>query len=128
MQQQRDSILRYDRASETGKIKMLDKKKGKKSPLKERKAESEDEQLSSDTEVKQLPTFGNRVTDETMSNKHTAKERKTPPRDFKLNQAQGETDIILRRSQNDPGEFLHRRFELQKKRDYPNVKPSKVTW
>ena len=128
MQHRKDSILRYDPGAETGIKKKLAKTKDKKDPLKERKAMSDDEKLSSDTEVKKLPTFGNRVTDETLSQKHTAKEQKTPPKDFKLSESGGETDVILRRAQNDPGEFLHRRFELQKKRDYPAVKPSKETW
>jgi Ca-activated chloride channel family protein len=127
IKQHADSILKFDPTAE-GKSRRPPVKKDKKDPLKERKAKSKDEELSSDTEVKNLPKFGNRVTDETMSDKHSAKEAKTPPKDFKLEKAQSETDIILRRSESDPGEFLHRRFELQRKKDYPNVKPTKERW
>jgi hypothetical protein len=63
-----------------------------------------------------------------MSTTHSARELKEPPKDFKLKKAQSSTDIILRRSESDPGEFLHRRFELQKKRDYPHVKLPKERW
>jgi Ca-activated chloride channel family protein len=86
-------------------------------PQKEHKPESEDEKLSSDTRVKQLPTSGNRITDETQSNIHGAKEAKTPPNDFsKQNPAQDPEQVILRQSAADPAEFLHRRFKLQLKR------------
>lgn len=128
MKQRADSILKFDPAAAEDKLRTLKEKKNKKNPLKERKAQSKDEELSSDTQVKALPKFGNRVTDETMSTTHSARELKEPPKDFKLKKAQSETDIILRRSESDPGEFLHRRFELQKKRDYPNVKPPKERW
>jgi Ca-activated chloride channel family protein len=128
VKQRADSILKYDNTARDGKPRRLKVKKDKNDPLKERKAKSKDEELSSDTEVKNLPKFGNRVTDETMSNTHSAKEAKTPPKDFKLEKTKSETDIILRRSVSDPGEFLHRRFALQKKRDYPNVKASKEAW
>lgn len=128
IKQQADSILQYDPTAHNGKMRSIEEKKNKKDPLKERKPQSEDEQLSSDTQVEQLPKFGNRVTDETMSSTHSARELKEPPKDFKLEKAKRETDIILRRSESDPGEFLHRRFELQKKRDYPHVKATKETW
>ncbi|MEJ1240244.1 VWA domain-containing protein [Chryseolinea sp. T2] len=128
LQHKSDSVLQYDPASASQKTKDLNEKKRKNDPLKERKPGSEDEKLSSDTQVKKLPKFGNRVTDETMSNIHSAKEQKEPPKDFKLEKQGGETNVIIRRSENDPGEFLHRRFELQKKRDYPQVKPSADPW
>lgn len=128
MQHKSDSILQYDPAAQKGKLRSIDEKKHRKDPLKERKALSKDEELSADTEVKDLPKFGNRVTDETMSNTHSAKELKEPPKDFRLQKAKGETEIILRRSQSDPGEFLHRRFELQKKRDYPHVRSTTDPW
>lgn len=89
------------------------------SPLKERRPETDDEKLSSDTRVKKLPTNGNRVTDEVQSNIHGAKETKTPPKDFNQQKPAQEPDqVILRQSAADPAEFLHRRFELQLKR-YP---------
>lgn len=128
LQHRSDSILQYDPASVSDKLKTLGEKKHKDDPLKERKPQSDDEKLSSDTQVKKLPSFGNRVTDETMSNIHGAKEQKEPPKDFGAEKSQNETSFIIRRSESDPGEFLHRRFELQKRRDYPHVKPAADPW
>ncbi|PWT96609.1 MAG: hypothetical protein C5B52_15345 [Bacteroidetes bacterium] len=126
-----DSILKYDTTAVSKNEKTLsdNKKKDKKDPLKERKAISKDEELSSDTRVKNLPKFGNRVTDETQSDIHTAKEAKTPPKDFKPGQAEKlESKILLRQTAADPSEFLHRRFELQVRRYYQNLKKPKEAW
>ena len=129
--QSADSILKYDTTSLSKDTKNLadNKKKNKKDPLKERKAESEDEKLSADTRVKKLPKFGNRVIDEAVSDIHTAKESKTPPKDFKPGEAEKlESKILLRQTAADPSEFLHRRFELQVKRYYQNLKKPKEAW
>jgi Ca-activated chloride channel family protein len=112
-----DSLLQYDARTVSSDVKSLAEKKKKKDPLKERKAESDDEKLSSDTRVKKLPTSGNRVTDETASKIHGAKEAKTPPKDLSLQTpAQSASQILLRQSAADPSEFQHRRFEMQVKR------------
>jgi len=129
--QRADSVKQYDPISVSKNTKDLagDKKKGKKDPLKERKAKSKDEELSSDTRVKKLPTFGNRVTDEVASNIHRGKEAKWPPKDLKQQQPdQAATNILMRQVAADPSEFLHRRFELQEKRYYKHLKKSKETW
>lgn len=126
-QQRADSVLKYDPASVGGQMKELAENKKKGDPLKERKAQSKDEELSSDTQVKKLPTTGDRITDEVESNVHRFKEAETPPKDFK-SEPQSAEDILLRRTAADPSEFLHRRFELQVKRYYKNVKKPKNPW
>ncbi|HEY6977287.1 MAG TPA: VWA domain-containing protein [Chitinophagaceae bacterium] len=131
--QRADSITKYDPRSVGKNMKNIagaqDKKKEKKELLKERKAQSGDEQLSSDTRVKELPKFGNRVTDETASNIHMGKEAKTPPKDFNQQKpAQTSEQILMRQTEADPSEFLHRRFELQEKRYYKNIKRPKDPW
>ncbi len=104
-------------------------KKTEKGALKERKPSPEDEQLSSDTEVKKLPTSGDRLSDEVASDIHRAREQKFPPKNFKLgDQTPPDTRILLQKTNADPGEFLHRRFEIQKQRYYPDVKQGKETW
>ncbi len=104
-------------------------KNTEKGKLKERKPESEDEQLSSDTEVKKLPTKGDRISDEVASNIHRAKEQKFPPKDFKMEEnVPIETKVLMQKTNADPGEFLHRRFEIQKQKYYPQVVQDKENW
>ncbi len=101
-------------------------KNTEKGKLKERKPKTEDEQLSSDTEVKKLPTKGDRMSDEVQSDIHRAKEQKFPPKDFKMDPpVPMETKVLMQKTNADPGEFLHRRFEIQKQRYYPDVKQGK---
>ncbi len=117
---QADSVMRFDAQHGNKSDKTLDKGEGR---LKERKPTQEDEQLSSDTEVKKLPTHGDRMSDEVASDIHRAKEQKFPPKDFKIEtNVPLETKVLMQQTHADPGEFLHRRFELQKQRYYPNVK------
>ncbi len=87
----------------------------KKEKLKERKPQSEDDQLSADTKVKKLPTTGDRVTDEAQSNQHRYKEAKFPPKDFKLEKPDPSENIIMQKVNADPQEFLKRRFEIQQR-------------
>jgi Ca-activated chloride channel family protein len=123
-----DSLVKFDPNKKTKQV-AENKKKAKKDPLKERKAASKDEELSSDTQVKNMPKFGNRVTDEVQSNVHKYKEATFPPKDFKLQKPESTSEKILMQKTNaDPGEFLHRRFEIQKMRYYKNVKPGKESW
>ncbi len=104
-------------------------KKTVKTPLHERKPKSEDDQLTSDTEVKKLPTTGDRTSDEVASNIHRAREQRFPPKDFSLGeQPPTETQVLMQKTNADPGEFLHRRFEIQKQKYYPDTKPSRETW
>ncbi len=100
-----------------------------KEKLKERKPSNEDEKLSDDTEVKKLPTHGDRLSEEVESDIRRAKEQKFPPKDFKIDpQIPMETKILMQKTNADPGEFLHRRFEIQKQRYYPHVNQGKETW
>ncbi len=124
LQAQADSVMRFDPQHGNPLDKVIDKtEKGK---LKERKPQSEDEQLSSDTEVKKLPTHGDRLTDETESDIHRAKEQKFPPKDFKMEQNVSlETKVLMQQTNADPAEFLHRRFEIQKQKYYPKIKQGK---
>lgn len=129
--QKADSILKYDPKSVSKNVKDLEtgKKKQKKDPLQAHKPESKDEQLSTDTRVKQLPKFGNRATDEVTSNIHMAKEAKTPPKDFHMQKnTQSSEQILMRQTEADPAEFLHRRFELQVKRYYKHIEKQKQSW
>lgn len=125
-----DSLLQTDPRSETAMRALpADKHPKKKDPLKERKPESQDEQLSSDTKAKKLPTSGNRVTDEVVSNIHSAREAKKPPAQMPpIAQQQQAEQILLKQTAADPAEFLHRRFELQRKRYYPHITKMKEPW
>ncbi len=127
--------LMKDEASSVLKFKsedsLVDKalKATEKEKLKERKPTTEDEKLSSDTEVKKLPTHGDRMSDEVASNIHRGKEQKFPPKDFKIDaQESVETKVLMQKTNADPGEFLHRRFEIQKQKYYPHVTQTKETW
>lgn len=104
-----------------------DKKNG---PLKERKRKPDDPGLSADTKVKDMPKTGDRLTDEVRSNIHQAQESQGGP--SKNDTAAANNDamkhIILRRPPADPGEFLHKRFELQRKRDYRQIKAGTQQW
>jgi Ca-activated chloride channel family protein len=127
--QKQDSLLQFDNSKLAGKEKAFGDKKKKNDPLKERKAQSEDEQLSSDTRVSKLPSNGNRVTDETASNIHTAKEVRTPQLDSTLKKRSAAADnILMRQSAADPAEFLRRRFELQLKPYLKDLKKPKDPW
>lgn len=104
-----------------------DKKNG---PLKERKRKPDDPGLSADTKVKDIPKTGDRLTDEVKSNIHQAQEGQGGPskNDTTGNNNDVMKNIILRRPPADPGEFLHKRFELQRKRYYQQVKPGAEQW
>lgn len=104
-----------------------DKKNG---PLKERKRKAEDPGLSADTKVKDMPKTGDRLTDQVKSNIHQAQESDSPDskKDTTAPNNDAMKNIILRRPPADPGEFLHKRFELQRKRYYSQVKPGTQQW
>ncbi|WCT09977.1 VWA domain-containing protein [Mucilaginibacter jinjuensis] len=127
-----DSIARFDGQSVTNKFgdkQIASKKKHKDDPLKEHKPQSEDEKLSADTRVKNMPKFGDRTSDEVASNIHIAKESKSPGKGTPPDRSgQLPSNILLRRAAADPGEFLHKRFLLQEKLYYRNVKKSKTPW
>jgi Ca-activated chloride channel family protein len=125
-----DSAMQFSPTTVSKTEKDLKEKKDKKNPLKERKAESDDEQLSSDTRVKNLPKNGDRVTDEAATNIRTAKEASKPSGDDEQSDKQEKAaeNIMMRQTEADPTEFLKMRFALQKKKYYPNVKPTGNQW
>ncbi len=132
IKKQTDSITRYGQKSISKTTRDKDiatKKNHKNNPLKEHKPVSDDEQLSSDTRVKNLPTFGNRTSDEVATNIRKAKEAKnpgtTPPKDKSGELA---SNILLRKAEADPAEFLHKRFLLQEKLYYKKTERSKTPW
>jgi Ca-activated chloride channel family protein len=104
-----------------------DKKNG---PLKERKRKPDDPGLSADTKVKNMPKTGDRLTDEVQSSIHQAQEGQEGPSKNDTATANNDVmkNIILRRPPADPGEFLHKRFEWQRKRDYGQVKSGAQLW
>ena len=91
-------------------------------PLKERRASSKDEELSSDTEAEELPTGGDRVTDEVETDMVKAEELEKPPKDMDVGKVTDAQNIMLRGISPDPSEFLRRRFKLQQEKYYPNIK------
>ncbi|MXV53246.1 VWA domain-containing protein [Pedobacter sp. HMF7647] len=124
-----DSVMRYSGTSVSKNVNSLREKKKKNDPLKERKAQSEDEELSADTRVKNLPKSGNRVTDEVASNIRRAKEASKPDLTKPANRnEQLAGNILLRRAEADPVEFLHKRFLLQERHSSYKVKKSKNPW
>ncbi len=127
-----DSVNRHMAAQDKLLAKAEGKKKGKKEkddPLKERKRQEGDEELSSDTRVNKMPKFGNRITDEVETGIRKAREAKAPDKDpQKQSPGQIASQIMLREADADPGEFLHRRFLLQEKRYYRHLPKPKDQW
>lgn len=97
-------------------------------PLKERKATSKDEELSSDTEVDELPTDGDRVTDEVTSDITKAEELERPPENMEMGRQEEAQKILLRRISSKPTEFLRRRFKFQREKYYPEVREEAKKW
>ena len=104
------------------------KKEENKGPLVERKAQSEDEELTSDTEVEELPEEGDRITDEVESNMIQAEELERPPDDIQAGRQEEAQNILLRSISAEPTEFLKRRFKFQKEKYFPEVKEGDKKW
>ncbi|PWJ44256.1 VWA domain-containing protein [Sediminitomix flava] len=102
---------------------------GNKEPLKERKAKGEDEELTSDTEVDELPDDGERVTDEQETDIQKTKELERPEdaEGAELKEVDA-SKVLMEKISAEPQEFLRRRFKLQKEKYYPTVKEGKETW
>ncbi|MGX5820366.1 vWA domain-containing protein [Chitinophaga lutea] len=121
-----DSVMRYDKHNDS----ILQKAAHPKDSLHERQRTSADQKLASETQVKKLPQSGDRLTENVKSNIHTARESNEPPKPGDSGKA-GTTDlkdVILRKPPADPGEFLHKRFVLQQKKYYKDVKPGPQLW
>lgn len=119
---QQDSIFNL-----MGEIKDI-KDPANKTPLKERKASGEDEELSSDTEVDELPDHGDRVTDEVETGITKAEELERPPENMENLPQKDAQNVMLRKISSDPSEFLRRRFAFQKEKDFNEVKETEVIW
>jgi Ca-activated chloride channel family protein len=132
IKQKADSIARFGQHSVTNKFgdkQIASKKNHKNDPLKERKPTPQDESLSSDTRVKNMPKFGDRLSDEVASNIHMATESKSPGKGTPPDKnGQLASNILLRRAAADPAEFLHKRFLLQEKLYYRHIEKSKTPW
>jgi Ca-activated chloride channel family protein len=132
IKRQADSISRFGQKS-ISKIshdkQLATKKNHKNDPLKEHKPQSDDDQLSSDTRVKKLPKFGERTNDEVATNIRIAKEAKSPGK-IPLKDKTGEvaSNILMRKAEADPAEFLHKRFLLQEKLYSKRIIKSKTPW
>ena len=108
-------------------IELKDKKETK-GELNERKAASEDEELTSDTEVDELPKDGDRITDEIESGMRKAEEMERPPEDFQPQKGESAQNVLLREISAEPSEFLRRRFKHQYEKYYNNVKTPEEPW
>lgn len=120
-----DSVIRYDKKYDS----LLKKTQHKKDTLRERKPTASDQKLASETQVKELPKSGDRLTEDVQSNVHQARESNEPPTAGDHPATTGDMkNIILRKPPADPGVFLQKRFALQQKRYYKNVKPGPELW
>ena len=97
-------------------------------PLNERRAKGKDEELTSDTEVDELPQSGDRVTDVQETGIRKAEELTEVPDDFQAGQGQEVQEILLRQISADPSEFLKRKFEYQFKKYYQDSYVQGENW
>ncbi|WP_346862480.1 VWA domain-containing protein [uncultured Draconibacterium sp.] len=114
--------------NEGGPIELPEEEEKEAGKLEERKASSKDEELSSDTEVEELPEDGKRVTDEVETDQRKAEEMEEVPDDFQSGSGEKPQNILLREISADPGEFLRRRFEYQRKKYHQNLQELEEKW
>lgn len=114
--------------NETGPIELPEEEEQEKAKLEERRASSKDEELTSDTEVDELPDDGKRVTDEVETDQRKAEEMEDVPEDFQAGGGQTPQNILLRGISEDPSEFLRRRFRFQQKKNHPNLTDLPEKW
>jgi Ca-activated chloride channel family protein len=114
--------------NEAGPIELPEKEEEKKEKLEERRAKGKDEELSSDTEVDELPEDGKRVTDEIETDQRKAEEMEEVPDDFEAGSGQTPQNILLRGISADPGEFLKRRFKFQQKKYHSDLTDMNENW
>lgn len=98
----------------SGPVVLQEKDEKEAEKLEERKASSKDEELTSDTEVDELPKGGKRVTDEVETDQRKAEELEEVPDDFQSESNNNSPqNILLREISSEPSEFLRRRFKYQ---------------
>ncbi len=110
-----EAILQSDslRSLNPESVEVLENEDDSGKELNERKAASKDEELSSDTEVDELPKDGDRITDEVESGTRKAEEMERPPEDFQSRNGENAQNVMIREISADPSEFLRRRFRFQ---------------
>ena len=106
----------------------LKEEKKNKGKLNEREAQSKDDELTSDTETKELPKDGDRITDEVESGIHTADEMEKPPENFQQQEGKAATNILLREISAEPSEFLKRRFKYQYDKYFKEIPKPTKSW
>jgi len=114
--------------NEAGPIELPEQEEEQKGKLEERRASSKDEELTTDTEVDELPDDGKRVTDEIETDQRKAEEMDEVPDDFQSGTGQTPQNVLLRGISDDPGEFLRRRFRFQQKKYHPDLKDMAENW
>ncbi|MFV0553553.1 MAG: hypothetical protein ACK5LR_02505, partial [Mangrovibacterium sp.] len=98
----------------------MDEEDKKKEKFEAQEAKSKDDELTSDTEVDELPKDGKRIADEVESGKSKAEEQEEVPEDFKLGKEKLPANILMQGISEDPQEFLSRRFKYQYKKQFPD--------
>lgn len=98
----------------------MDEEDKKKEKFEAQEAKSKDDELTSDTEVDELPKDGKRIADEVESGKSKAEELEEVPEDFKLGKEKLPANILMQGISEDPQEFLSRRFKYQYKKQFPD--------
>lgn len=118
-----------DSLQNAGNVILLEQKtEDEKSPLKEIKPKTKDEELSSDNEVEDLPEDGERITDEVETDMRKGEELEEVPEDFESGEGSSPQKILLRAISDEPGEFLRRRFKYQSKTHYSTIETPQQTW
>ncbi|MDW7693556.1 VWA domain-containing protein [Flammeovirgaceae bacterium SG7u.111] len=115
LKQTEDRMMEIDslRSIDPTSTRLPENKKEDQPPLNERTAKGEDEELTSDTQVDELPETGDRVTDEVETGVRKAEELERPPEDFESGAGEKASNVLLRKISDDPSEFLKRKFKYQ---------------
>lgn len=116
-----DSVTRFANDPEKPKLDNED-------PLNLREAKSKDEQLTSDTEVDELPQGGDRVADEVATDIRKARELDEPPEENEEGVEIDPSKILLQQTKADPTDFLRKRFRLQYRRYYQDIPKPETSW
>ncbi len=129
MKQTNEILMLVDSLRISGEpILLPEKDEEEKEELIERKAVSEDEKLSDETEVEELPEDGKRVTEEVETDQRKAEETEEVPDDFQSQTGEAPQNVLLRGISEDPAEFLRRRFKFQQKKYHQNLIEMEEKW
>lgn len=129
MEQTNEILMLVDSLRKSGEpIFLPEKDEEEKEELAERKAVGEDERLSDETEVEELPEDGKRVTEEVETDQRKAEEMEEVPDDFQSQTGEAPQNVLLRGISEDPAVFLKRRFKFQQKKYHQDLKEMKEKW